>query len=310
VTRLLSNPGVDARRWVAMPDTGTAAETPPTVVTPPTPRARTKSGFFGGRREVAQSRYESLTRGRRAQLCVDDISVSFDGFRALDSLTLILDEGELRCIIGPNGAGKTTLMDVITGKTRPDSGSVFLVGDTTDLTHLSEHEVVRRGICRKFQRPTVFQGHSVLENLELALPGNKGVFHSLFARLTGDQRNTIEQTLELVGLQEQIHRRAGLLSHGQKQWLEIGMLLAQQPRVLLVDEPIAGMTHQESERTAEILTGLAGRHTVVVVEHDMEFIRSIARKVTVMHEGRLLAEGSMDQVQSDPRVREVYLGDG
>jgi urea transport system ATP-binding protein len=238
------------------------------------------------------------------------VTVTFDGFRALDSLTLILDEGELRCIIGPNGAGKTTLMDVITGKTRPDSGSVFLVGDTTDLTHLTEHEIVRRGICRKFQRPTVFQGHTVLENLELALPTDKSVFYSLFAKLTAEQRNVIEQTLDLIGLKDQINTRAGLLSHGQKQWLEIGMLLAQNPRVLLVDEPIAGMTHQEAERTAEILVGLAGRHTIVVVEHDMEFIRSIARKVTVLHEGRLLAEGSMDQVQNDARVREVYLGEG
>ncbi len=271
---------------------------------------RAISGFFGSRRNVAQGRYDTLTKSGRAQLCVDDISVTFDGFRALDSLTLILEEGELRCIIGPNGAGKTTLMDVITGKTRPDSGSVFLVGDTTDLTHLSEHEVARRSICRKFQRPTVFQGHTVLENLELALPGNKGVFHSLFARLSSEQRRCIEQTLETIGLKDQINTRAGLLSHGQKQWLEIGMLLAQNPKVLLVDEPIAGMTHQETERTAEILLGLVGRHTVVVVEHDMEFIRSIARKVSVLHEGRLLAEGSMDEVQNDARVREVYLGDG
>jgi urea transport system ATP-binding protein len=187
---------------------------------------------------------------------------------------------------------------------------VFLVGDTTDLTHLTEHEIVRRGICRKFQRPTVFQGHTVLENLELALPTDKSVFYSLFAKLTAEQRNVIEQTLDLIGLKDQINTRAGLLSHGQKQWLEIGMLLAQNPRVLLVDEPIAGMTHQEAERTAEILVGLAGRHTIVVVEHDMEFIRSIARKVTVLHEGRLLAEGSMDQVQNDARVREVYLGEG
>jgi urea transport system ATP-binding protein len=260
-------------------------------------------------RVVAQSRYDHLTRGRRAQLCVDDVSVSFDGFRALDELTLILDEGELRCIIGPNGAGKTTLMDVITGKTRPDSGSVFLVGDTTDLTHLSEHEIARRGICRKFQRPTVFQGHSVLENLELALPVGRGVFQSLFARLSSDQRSAIEGILETIGLKEEREKRAGLLSHGQKQWLEIGMLLAQKPRVLLVDEPVAGMTHHEAERTAEILVGLAGTHTVVVVEHDMEFVRSIAQTVTVLHEGRVLVEGPMDVVQNDPRVVEVYLGE-
>lgn len=305
MTHPTANPFVDLRSRPKLGDAQPLAE----PALKPASRARTVSGFFGSKREVAQSRYESLTHGRQAQLCVDDVTVTFDGFRALDSLTLILDQGELRCIIGPNGAGKTTLMDVITGKTRPDSGSVFLVGDTTDLTRLSEHEIVRRGVCRKFQRPTVFQGHTVLENLELALPGNKGVFHSLFARITPDQRNVIEQTLELIGLKDQIGTRAGLLSHGQKQWLEIGMLLAQNPRVLLVDEPIAGMTHQEAEKTAEILVSLAGRHTIAVVEHDMEFIRSIARKVTVLHEGRLLAEGSMDEVQNDACVREVYLGE-
>ena len=272
------------------------------------PNAGSNPDGMPRRRKVERSRYESLTHGRRAQLCVDDVSVSFDGFRALDSLTLILDEGELRCVIGPNGAGKTTLMDVITGKTKPDSGSVFLVGDTTDLTHLSECEIARRGVCRKFQRPTVFQGHTVFENLELALPGSKGVFQGLFARLSCAQRAVIEQTLETIGLKDQAHVRAGLLAHGQKQWLEIGMLLAQEPRVLLVDEPVAGMTHQEAEHTAEILLSLAGTHTIVVVEHDMEFIRSIATTVTVLHEGRVLTEGPMDRVQADPRVIEVYLG--
>ncbi len=258
---------------------------------------------------VEKSRYDALTHGRKALLCVDDISVSFDGFKALNNLTLVLDEGELRCIIGPNGAGKTTLMDVITGKTKPDSGSVFLVGDATDLTHLSEHEIAQRGVCRKFQRPTVFQGHSVFENLELALPGEKGVFQSLFARLSGKQREAIERILETIGLTDQAATRAGLLSHGQKQWLEIGMLLAQEPRVLLVDEPVAGMTHQETERTAELLNSLAGERTVVVVEHDMEFVRSIAKTVTVLHEGSVLSEGSMDTVQNDPKVIEVYLGE-
>ncbi|HTU63622.1 MAG TPA: urea ABC transporter ATP-binding protein UrtD, partial [Polyangiales bacterium] len=231
-----------------------------------------------------------------------------DGFRALNNLTLVLDEGELRCVIGPNGAGKTTLQDVITGKTKPDTGTVFLVGDDTDLTQLSEHEIAQRGVCRKFQRPTVFQGHSVFENLELALPGKKSVFKSLFARLQKQERESIEKILETIGLKEQAKTRAGLLSHGQKQWLEIGMLLAQEPRVLLVDEPVAGMTHQETERTAELLNSLAGTHTVVVVEHDMEFVRSIARTVTVLHEGSVLAEGSMDAVQADPKVVEVYLG--
>ncbi|HLV66772.1 MAG TPA: urea ABC transporter ATP-binding protein UrtD [Polyangiaceae bacterium] len=261
------------------------------------------------RRTVDKSRYEALTAGRKALLCVDAVTVSFDGFKALDNLTLVLDEGELRCIIGPNGAGKTTLQDVITGKTKPDQGCVFMVGDDTDLTHLDEHEIAQRGICRKFQRPTVFQGHTVFENLELALPGNKGVFASLFARLARKERERIEETLELIGLQDHARTRAGLLSHGQKQWLEIGMLLAQQPRVLLVDEPVAGMTHKETERTAELLNALAGERTVVVVEHDMEFVRSIARTVTVLHEGRVLAEGPMDTVQNDPKVIEVYLGE-
>ena len=259
-------------------------------------------------RKVEQERVAALTRGRKALLCVDNVSVAFDGFKAITDLTLILDEGELRCIIGPNGAGKTTLQDIITGKTKPDSGSVFLVGDDTDLTALSEYEIAERGVCRKFQRPTVFQGHTVFENLELALPGKKGVFASLFARLSKPQHERIDEVLETIGLKDHKHAAAGLLSHGQKQWLEIGMLLAQEPRVLLVDEPVAGMTHQETEKTAELLSGLAGKRTVVVVEHDMEFVRSIARTVTVLHEGRILAEGSMDAVQADPKVVEVYLG--
>ena len=259
-------------------------------------------------RKIEQDRVDALTRGRKALLCVDNVSVAFDGFKAITDLTLILDEGELRCIIGPNGAGKTTLQDIITGKTKPDAGSVFLVGDNTDLTALAEYEIAERGICRKFQRPTVFQGHTVFENLELALPGKKGVFASLFARLSKQQHERIDEVLETIGLKEQKYAAAGLLSHGQKQWLEIGMLLAQDPRVLLVDEPVAGMTHQETEKTAELLSSLAGKRTVVVVEHDMEFVRSIARTVTVLHEGRILAEGSMDAVQANPKVIEVYLG--
>ncbi len=259
-------------------------------------------------RKIEQDRVDALTRGRKALLCVDNVSVAFDGFKAITDLTLILDEGELRCIIGPNGAGKTTLQDIITGKTKPDAGSVFLVGDNTDLTALAEYEIAERGICRKFQRPTVFQGHTVFENLELALPGKKGVFASLFARLSKQQHERIDEVLETIGLKEQKYAAAGLLSHGQKQWLEIGMLLAQDPRVLLVDEPVAGMTHQETEKTAELLSSLAGKRTVVVVEHDMEFVRSIARTVTVLHEGKILAEGSMDAVQANPKVIEVYLG--
>jgi urea transport system ATP-binding protein len=242
-------------------------------------------------------------------LWVESLSVSFDGFKALTDVTLTLEKGELRCLIGPNGAGKTTLMDCITGKTRPDSGAVYLENRLTDLTKLSEVRIAQLGIGRKFQRPTVFQGHTVYENCELALKGKKGVFRTLFARLTPADRGRIDEILELIGLKDHAHRQAGLLAHGQKQWLEIGMLLAQSPTVLLVDEPIAGMTHAETERTAELLTSLAGQHTVVVVEHDMEFVRSIARRVTVLHQGKVLADGPMAQIQKDPRVIEVYLGE-
>jgi len=241
-----------------------------------------------------------------AQLHVDAVTVSFDGFRALDALTLSLEAGELRCVVGPNGAGKTTLMDVITGKTRPTSGAVRFLD--RDITRLPEHEIVAAGIGRKFQRPTVFPAHTVFENLELTTRGRKSVARLLFASLSTDERRAIDRTLELIGLVEHQDRLAGLLSHGQKQWLEIGMLLVQDPKLLLVDEPVAGMTQGEIERTAEILASLAGKHTVVVVEHDMDFVRSIARTVTVLHEGRVLAEGPMREVQNDPRVVEVYLG--
>jgi urea transport system ATP-binding protein len=241
-----------------------------------------------------------------ALLDIERVTVSFDGFRALDELTLAVDKGELRCIVGPNGAGKTTLMDVITGKTRPDSGRVRFAD--RDITRLPEHVIVTLGVGRKFQRPTVFPHHTVLENLELTSHGRKGVGHALLGRLSAEQRLAIDRTLDLTGLADHAHRLAGSLSHGQKQWLEIGMLLVQQPKLLLVDEPVAGMTQDEIERTATILGSLAGEHTVVVVEHDMDFVRSIARTVTVLHEGRVLAEGPMQDVQRDPRVVEVYLG--
>ncbi len=241
-------------------------------------------------------------------LYLEDVTVSFDGFRALDDLTLYINDGELRCIIGANGAGKTTMMDVITGKTRPDHGSVFY-GQRIDLLRLSEPEIAALGIGRKFQKPTVFEQHDVLVNLELSMRMDKRVWTTLSARLSGEQRDRIDEVLEIIGLKNEAYKRAGLLSHGQKQWLEIGMLLMQDPRLLLVDEPVAGMTGHETERTAELLTSLAGQHSVVVVEHDMEFVRSIARTVTVLHQGSVLAQGDMDTVQNDPRVREVYLGD-
>jgi urea transport system ATP-binding protein len=241
-------------------------------------------------------------------LYVEGLTVSFDGFKALDDLNLYLDEGELRCIIGPNGAGKTTLMDIITGKTRPDAGSVYF-GSNIDLTKLREHEIVRAGIGRKFQKPTVFEMRDVFENLELAAKGVKTVRQSLFGRLSSELRDRIDEVARSIGLAGELERNAGDLSHGQKQWLEIGMLLMQDPLLLLVDEPVAGMTQQEVERTGELLRSLAGTHTVVVVEHDMEFVRSIARTVTVLHQGRVLAEGSMDAVQADPHVIEVYLGE-
>lgn len=241
-------------------------------------------------------------------LYLEDITVSFDGFRALNALTLYIEVGELRCIIGPNGAGKTTMMDVITGKTRPDTGSAWF-GQTIDLLSLNEPEIAEAGIGRKFQKPTVFEHHTVFQNLELAMAGDKGVWKTLFAKLDGPSRDRIDSVLEIVNLKDRREAIAGALSHGQKQWLEIGMLLMQDPQLLLVDEPVAGMTPQETERTAELLLSLAGKHSVVVVEHDMDFVRSIARKVTVLHEGSVLAEGSIDEVQNNAHVVQVYLGE-
>ena len=240
-------------------------------------------------------------------LYVEDVSASFDGFKALNNLTLTIEEGELRCIIGPNGAGKTTMMDVITGKTRPDVGTVFF-GQTIDLLRMSEPQIAHAGIGRKFQKPTVFENHSVFENLELAMKTDKRVRASLRARLDSAARDRIASILELIRLGDQAGRLAGLLSHGQKQWLEIGMLLMQEPKLLLLDEPVAGMTDAETERTAELFNSLAGQHSLIVVEHDMDFVSRIARTVTVLHEGSVLAEGAMDVVQNDARVIEVYLG--
>ena len=240
-------------------------------------------------------------------LYLEDVTVSFDGFKALNNLTLQIDPGELRCVIGPNGAGKTTMMDVITGKTTPDWGRVHF-GSELNLLALSEPEIAHAGIGRKFQKPTVFEQLTVFENLELALAGDKSFWKTLLARLTPPQQKRIDQVLEIIGLTDHRGMQGKVLSHGQKQWLEIGMLLMQDPELLLVDEPVAGMTPHEIERTAKLLQSLEGEHSVVVVEHDMEFVRSIAKRVTVLHEGRVLAEGDMEQVQKDPRVIEVYLG--
>ncbi|MDK2955897.1 MAG: urea transport system ATP-binding protein [Desulfovibrionales bacterium] len=243
-----------------------------------------------------------------ALLYMEDVTVSFDGFKAIDKLNFYVDDGELRCVIGPNGAGKSTMMDIITGKTRPDKGSVFY-GQRLDLLKMSEPEIAQAGIGRKFQKPSVFETQSVFHNLELAMAGSKKVLPTLKAKLKGEDRDRISEVLEIIGLEEECWRDAGSLSHGQKQWLEIGMLLMQRPKLLLIDEPVAGMTHQEMNRTGELVTSLAGKHSVVVVEHDMDFVRSIARKVTVLHQGSVLAEGTMDQIQHDPRVVEVYLGE-
>ena len=238
---------------------------------------------------------------------LDDITVSFDGFKALNNLTLTVEAGELRCIIGPNGAGKTTMMDVITGKTRPGTGTAFF-GQTIDLLRMTEPQIAHAGIGRKFQKPTVFEQHTVFENLELAMKTDKRVRFSLLARLDSAQGDLIAATLEQIQLAGAADRLAGLLSHGQKQWLENGMLLMQEPRLLLLDEPVAGMTDAETERTAELFKTLAGKHSLIVVEHDMDFVGEIARTVTVLHEGSVLAEGPMDVVQNDERVIEVYLG--
>lgn len=241
-------------------------------------------------------------------LYIEDLTVSFDGFKALNNLNLYINDGELRCLIGANGAGKTTLMDVITGKTPCDSGSAYF-GQTIDLLNKSEAEIAQLGIGRKFQKPSIFEALDVYSNLELALKTNKSVMHTIKNKLSESEHDRIAEVLNVIGLKSNYKQLAGALSHGQKQWLEIGMLLCADPRVLLVDEPVAGMTAQETERTAELLTSLAGERTVIVVEHDMEFVRSIAREVTVLHQGTVLAEGSMDEIQSNPAVIEVYLGE-
>jgi urea transport system ATP-binding protein len=242
-----------------------------------------------------------------ALLYLDNVTVSFDGFRALNALSLTVDEAEMRAIIGPNGAGKTTMMDVITGKTRPSGGAALFAG-SHDLTKLDEAEIAELGIGRKFQTPTVFDMHSVEDNLLLALKSDRTPLASLFSRRTRGERERIDGLLERVRLRDQRARNASELSHGQKQWLEIGMLLAQEPRLLLVDEPAAGMTDQETADTADLLREIATTRSVVVVEHDMVFVRDLGVKVSVLHEGSVLAEGSLETVSANERVIEVYLG--
>jgi urea transport system ATP-binding protein len=240
-------------------------------------------------------------------LYLDGVSVTFDGFRALHDLSLVIEPGEMRAVIGPNGAGKTTMMDVVTGKTRPDKGQIVF-GDDTDLTRLDEPAIAALGIGRKFQKPTVFESHSVRDNLLLALAGGRTPRFTLFARQSADERRRIEQILATIRLADHRHRLAAELSHGQKQWLEIGMLLAQEPRLLLLDEPVAGMSDAETEQTAELLREINRTRSIVVVEHDMAFVRALDIRVTVLHEGSVLSEGSIDHVSADPRVIEVYLG--
>ena len=240
-------------------------------------------------------------------LAVEDLTVSFDGFRAVDGLALSVEEDELRCVIGPNGAGKTTLLDMICGKTRPTRGSIRF--KEHELTAMLEYEVTRVGVGRKFQTPSTYEDLTVLENLEISYPRSRGVIGSLFFKRDRALRDKIDEVAQRIRLTEQLHVKAGSLSHGQKQWLEIGMLLMQDPELLLLDEPVAGMSPRERELTAEMLSAISAGRSTIVIEHDMAFVRMIAHTVTVMHQGRVLAEGSMDEVQSDPRVIEVYLGD-
>jgi urea transport system ATP-binding protein len=271
--------------------------------------ARTGNTASGGR-AAGFSRLKlddevDVTHGRI--LYLESVNVSFDGFKAINNLSLDIAPGELRCIIGPNGAGKTTMMDIITGKTRPDSGTVFF-GSTIDLLRYNEPQIAQLGIGRKFQKPTVFENLSVFENLELALKMDKRVAPSVFFKLDSAQRDRLAEMLHTIHLADSVTRQAGNLSHGQKQWLEIGMLLMQDPKLLLLDEPVAGMTDEETERTAELFLSLKGKHSLMVVEHDMSFINTISDIVTVLCDGSVLAQGTLAQVQSDERVIEVYLG--
>ncbi len=254
---------------------------------------------------IPQEKHTSLI------LSVDGVTKSFDGFKAVNDLSFYLSEGELRTVIGPNGAGKSTFMDLITARTKPDEGKIVFHkenGEDVDLTKVREHKVSQLGIGRKFQNPTVYRSHTVYDNLKLSLSGKRGLLHSLFYKESTDDRDKIYHVLDTVRLSDHVNDLAGSLSHGQKQWLEIGMLLAQDPKIMLVDEPAAGMSDEETERTGELLISLEGKHSLIVIEHDMEFVRQIARRVTVLHQGQVLKEGDFDFVKSDPQVIEVYLG--
>ena len=248
-----------------------------------------------------------MTRKKEFILAAEGVNKTFQGFKAISDLNFYMDRGELRTVIGPNGAGKTTFLDLITGRSKPDTGTIRFE-ERTELTFLNEYQIYRLGVGRKFQTPTVYVDHTVFENLVLSLEGKRGVFNTLFARVTPAQRERIYDILKIINLSEKAHAKAGFLAHGQKQWLEIGMLLAQNAKLLLVDEPAAGMTDEETARTGELLLSLAGHHSIIVIEHDMTFVRQIATKVTVLHQGTVLCEGTVDEVQGDERVIEVYLG--
>jgi urea transport system ATP-binding protein len=243
---------------------------------------------------------------KRFILTAEGVTKSFDGFKAINDLNFYLDDGELRTIIGPNGAGKSTFLDLITGRTRPDEGQIEF--KDTPVTRKSEYQIYRMGIGRKFQTPSVYSDHTVYENILLGLKGSRGVWSAIFGKVTPAQNERIFEVLETINLKDKAQVRAGALAHGQKQWLEIGMLIAQDPELMLVDEPAAGMTDEETARTGELLLSLAGKHTIIVIEHDMVFVRQLASKVTVLHQGSVLCEGSLDEVQNDERVIEVYLG--
>jgi urea transport system ATP-binding protein len=247
-----------------------------------------------------------MTARKEFALYIEDLTVSFDGFKAIDALNLYVDQNELRVIIGPNGAGKTTLLDLICGRTRASSGSIRFKDE--ELTRRPEHEIVRKGIGRKFQTPSIYENLSVFQNLEVSFPRGRSVLGALAFRRTGEVTQRVDEVAREIGLADLLDTEAGLLSHGQKQWLEIGMLLMQEPQLLMLDEPIAGMSVRERELTAELLKRICRGRSMIVIEHDMEFVAQIASKVTVMHQGKVLAEGTMDAVQNDPKVIDVYLG--